>query len=56
MVKTKKVKTAKKVIVNDMSYAIRKNYSLRPREPLSEKDVAQLFITLNNEKKETIQY
>lgn len=56
MVKTKKVKISKKMIGNDISYAIRKNYSLRPREPLSEEDVAQLFITLNNEKKKPIQY
>lgn len=56
MAKIRVDKASKKSVERSLTRAIYKNYSLRPRELLSQKDVAQIFTTLRGEKKTPIQY
>ena len=56
MAKNRPAKASKKTAKSSITRAVYKYYSLRPRELLNQKDVAQLFTTLHREKKKPIQY
>ena len=56
MAKNRPAKASKKTAKSSITRAVYKKDSLRPRELINQKDVAQFFTTLHREKKKPIQY